>query len=329
MRFHRLLALFFTLAVPVFAVPSKLYLTDQFGGISNNIVGGSSGMPIVPGSSNIVSFAGATAPVNGTTGDNFAAKGSLYFAIDTGIAYRNTGTITAPVWAAIPSGGAVTVLTTPITGFVSGAGTLSASDTILSAFNKLSGNTQNLPVISNVLTGFVSGAGTVAASDTILQGFNKLVGNTQNLAVINNVLTGYVSGAGTISASDSVLSAIQKLNGNVGVYSESSPSLTFDHSVGAKTAKVKQVGNLVSVTVPAGAISDGAGTVCASTALAAGYRPAYAVTFSILVIDNGTTRKAGQVVIGTDGVLTLSVLGTGFTNAAAAGWDAFAISYAL
>lgn len=248
MRFLSWITLTFCLAMTAHAAPSQMRLTNQFGEISNNIVTGSA-MPIVQGSSNIVSFAGSTAPVDGTTGDNFAAKGSLYFAIDTGVAYRNTGTITAPVWAAIPTGGASSVLTTPLTGFSATSGSLSASDTILQAFNKLNGN--------------------------------------------------------------------------------ASPSLTFDHSVGAKTVKVITTGNLVSLTVPAGAFADGLGTAVASTALAAGFRPAYAVTASIVVINNGTTRAAGQVVVGTDGILTLSVLGTGFTNAAAGGWDAFSISYSL
>lgn len=69
-------------------------------------------------------------------------------------------------------------------------------------------------ITGKALTGFSAGAGTVSATDTILQGFNKLAGNTQNLPVISNVLTGYTSAPGTISASDSILSAIQKLNGN-------------------------------------------------------------------------------------------------------------------
>jgi hypothetical protein len=47
------------------------------------------------------------------------------------------------------------------------------------------------------------------------------------------------------------------------------------------------------------------------------------------VIDNGTTRKAGQFVVGTDGIITFSVLGTGFTNSAAGGWDAVGVSYSL
>lgn len=227
--------------------PTQMVLRNQYGEVSLNYVQGLAGMPIVPGSGNIVSFAGATAPVDGTTGDNFAAKGSLYIAKDTGAIYVNTGTITAPVWTAI--------------------GTMSTS---------------------TLLTGYVFAPGAVASTDTILQAFDKL--------------------------------------GPV----EAAPSLTFDHSVGAKTITVRQVGKLVNVRIPSGAISDGLGTVCATTAgLASGFRPAAAVTFAALVIDNGTTRKAGQLVVGSDGVLTFSVLGTGFTNAAAAGWDSIAVSYPI
>jgi len=114
-----------------------------------------------------------------------------------------------------------------------------------------------------------------------------------------------------------------------GDYVEATSSLTFDHSVGAKTVTVRKIGKIVHLNIPAAAITDGLGTVCASTALPTAYRPAAAITFPVLVIDNGTTRKAGQVVLGTNGVLTFSVLGAGFTNAAAAGWDACSVSYGL
>src|SRR5687768_11276531 len=99
-----------------------------------------------------------------------------------------------------------------LTGFSSGAGTVSAADTVLQGFNKLVGNTQNLSVIANVLTGFSSGAGTVSAADTVLGALQKLTGNTQNLSVLANVLTGFSSGAGTVSSSDTILGAIQKID---------------------------------------------------------------------------------------------------------------------
>lgn len=91
----------------------------------------------------------------------------------------------------------------------------------------------NAPVIAKVLTGYVSGAGTVSATDSILAAIQKLNGNDAtnanltgdvtsvgnattltNAPVIAKVLTGYTSGAGTVAATDSILAAIQKLNGN-------------------------------------------------------------------------------------------------------------------
>lgn len=134
---------------------------------------------------------------------------------------------------------------------------------------------------------------------------------------LGQVLTGLVAAAGDVTAADTILTAFNKLAGNFAV---SAPSLTFDHSVGALVCSTRLAGHL---------IADGAGTVCASTALAAGLRPPAAVTFPVVVIDAGATRTIGQVVIGADGIVTFSVLGAGFTNALAAGWDACSVTYAL
>lgn len=49
----------------------------------------------------IVIAASATAPVNGTTLDNVAGKGSLVVALDTGVWYSNTGTITDSTWTVV------------------------------------------------------------------------------------------------------------------------------------------------------------------------------------------------------------------------------------
>lgn len=87
--------------------------------------------------SDVCIFSGATAPVNGTTGDNFAGPGSLYIARDTGALYQQTSLITTPVWAILAAG---SPLSTSLTGLSAIAGTISASDTILSAFNKVAGN---------------------------------------------------------------------------------------------------------------------------------------------------------------------------------------------
>lgn len=138
------------------------------------------------------------------------------------------------------------VLDTVLSGYVSGAGTVSASDTILQAIQKLNGNTvalttssvaegsnlyfTNARAIAATLTGYVSGAGSISSSDTILGAIQKLNGNiagltTTNVAegsnlyfttarVLATAITGYSSGAGTVASTDTILQAINKLNGN-------------------------------------------------------------------------------------------------------------------
>lgn len=71
-------------------------------------------------------------------------------------------------------------------------------------------------------TGFVSGAGTVAATDTVLQAIQKLSGNSQNLPVISNLLSGFSAGAGVCSAADSIKVCMQKLAGNVAAHQANS-----------------------------------------------------------------------------------------------------------
>ncbi len=84
----------------------------------------------------------------------------------------------------------------------------------------------NAAVIGKLLTGYVSGAGTVASTDTILQGFNKLNGNVAattsvanaalpsasftDAAVTGKLLTGFSASTGTVASTDSILVAFQK-----------------------------------------------------------------------------------------------------------------------
>ncbi len=176
------------------ASPSLLIMKNQFGEQSSNTITG----PTLPlaGSANVVVMTGATAPVNSTTGAGIAAKGSLYIAQDTGVLYQNTNNKTSPTWANA-SGSA---LAATLSGFSAAAGTVSSADTVLVAFNKLVGNTQNLTVIGNVLTAYSAGAGTVTSSDSVLGAFQKLGGNTTQLK--NGTFTPApetVSGAGAIS----------------------------------------------------------------------------------------------------------------------------------
>jgi hypothetical protein len=51
----------------------------------------------------VVFMNAAGVPTNGTTGANFAGKGSLYVNITTGILYINTGTLASPTWTVVGS----------------------------------------------------------------------------------------------------------------------------------------------------------------------------------------------------------------------------------
>ena len=51
----------------------------------------------------VVFMNAAGVPSNGSTGANFAGKGSLYVNITTGILYINTGTLASPTWTVVGS----------------------------------------------------------------------------------------------------------------------------------------------------------------------------------------------------------------------------------
>ena len=103
-----------------------------------------------------------------------------------------------------------------LTGYVSGAGTITSTDSVLSAIEKLDGNTA--AITGSYVSSFNSrtGAVTPGSSDyttsQVAEGSNLYFTNARAIA---STLTGYTSGAGTISSSDTILTAIQKLNGNI------------------------------------------------------------------------------------------------------------------
>lgn len=109
------------------------------------------------------------------------------------------------------------VIGATLTGYTSGAGTLSSSDTVLQAIQKLNGNIAGAGAVTSVFgrTGVVVAAANdytfaqLASKPTTLSGYSIAATD-----VTAQVLTGYTSGAGTVSGTDSILAAIQKLNGN-------------------------------------------------------------------------------------------------------------------
>lgn len=89
-------------------------------------------------------------------------------------------------------------------------------------------------ITSTVLTGFVSGAGSVTNADTIETSIEKLDGNVK--AVASTVLSGFVSAAGTVTSSDTIESAIEKIDGNTNTLGAKYVRTTRFVSLGAGTS---------------------------------------------------------------------------------------------
>jgi hypothetical protein len=171
-----------------------------------------------------------------------------------------------------------TVIDKVLTGYVSAAGAIAATDNILEAIQKLDGNNAtnaNLTgmvtsvgnattVVTNAnLTSGVTSVGNVATviTNANLTGEVTSTGNATvvpNATVIGKVLTGYTPGAGVVAATDTILQSIQKLDGNSTTISNLTGMVT---SVGNATTVVTNanltgvitsVGNATSITSQTG-----------------------------------------------------------------------------
>lgn len=195
------------------------------------------------GVTSVNSLTGALTIVTGTSGTDFNINSTgttITLELPTASAL-NRGALSSTDWSTFNGKQATGNYITALTGEVTASGPGSVSATV-----------SNAAVIAKVLTGYVSGAGTVSATDSILSAIQKLNGNAAalvtgvssvfgrtgavvatsgdyttaqvtesgnlyftNARAIASTLTGYTSGAGTITSSDSILTAIQKLNGNI------------------------------------------------------------------------------------------------------------------
>lgn len=175
----------------------------------------------------------------------------------------------------------------------------------------------NSAVIGKVLTGYTSGAGTVSATDTILQAIQKLNGNDAtnanltgdvtsvgnattltNAPVIAKVLTGYSAGAGTVAATDSILQAFQKLGGLVDNAAWTTFSPTFTSSTGTATTsgRYKLIGKTCHATLTMTFTSGVTGNVSLSLPVAATASATQAVVGRELVTTGKTV--AGDIAAG-------------------------------
>ena len=170
-------------------------------------------------------------------------------------------TIKAQAAAALPSASLTDAAITGklITGFVSGAGSVSAADTILEAINKLDGNVAAKEASDASLTSI---AGLTYVSDSFIKltaedtyavrtiaevksdlslgtaaytAATAYATSTQgstadsalpsasftDAAVSGKLITGFVSGAGAVAATDTILEAVNKLDGNIALKANS------------------------------------------------------------------------------------------------------------
>ena len=149
--------------------------------------------------------------------------------------------------AGVTSISAATVTGKLITGYVSGAGTVAATDTILQAIQKLNGN--DILKQSSTLTSahILVGNGSNVATDVAMTGdvaiTNAGVTSISAATVTGKLITGYVSGSGTVAATDSILQAIQKLNGNALLLAPlASPTFTGDVNVSTGNLLISTIG---------------------------------------------------------------------------------------
>ena len=160
--------------------------------------------------------------------------------------------LTGEVTASGPGGGGSATATVTnsavigkvLTGFTSGAGSVTASDSILAAVQKLDGNIAAKQASGNyitALTGDVTASGPGSSSATVT-----------NSAVIGKVLTGFASGAGTVAGTDSILQAIQKLDGNDGTKAAKGANSDITSLSGLSTALSIGQGGTGQTTATAG-----------------------------------------------------------------------------
>lgn len=215
-----------------------------------------SASPTLTGTPTLPSGTIATTQITGNNSTAIATTAFVTAAVSGGTTTNFTGSLAGEVTGTQSATvvGNAAVIGKVLTGYTSGAGTVTATDNILQAVQKINGNdVLKAPLASPTLTGIplaptaIAGTNTTQIASTafvntaISSGSaasfsGSLAGEvtgTQsatvvgNAAVIGKVLTGYTSGAGTVLITDNILQAIQKINGNDALKAPlASPTLT-------------------------------------------------------------------------------------------------------
>ena len=211
-----------TLVTPALGTPSAL--------VGTNITGTASGLTAGNVTTNANLTGAVTSTGNATVLGSFSSAslaGALTDETGTGSAvFATSPTLVTPALGT-PSALVGTNITGTASGLTAGNVTTNANLTgdVTSVGNATT--LTNAPVIAKVLTGYVSGAGTVAATDSILQAIQKLNGNDATNANLTGAVTsvGNATSLGSFTSSQ-LLGALTDETGTGAAVFATSPSLT-------------------------------------------------------------------------------------------------------
>jgi hypothetical protein len=176
--------------------------------------------------------------------------GALVFATSPVLVTPNLGTPSALVGTNISGTGASftagTVTNPNLTGEVTTSG--------------LTATVTNSAVIGKVITGYVSGAGTVAATDTILQAIQKLNGNAggggpadagtlTGATLASNVLASSLTSVGTLANLTVTNTIVGSVNGNAATATSATSATTAGTVTTAAQTNITSVGTLTGLTL--------------------------------------------------------------------------------
>jgi hypothetical protein len=210
-----------TLVTPALGTPSAL--------VGTNITGTASGLTAGNVTTNANLTGAVTSTGNATSLGSFSSANLLAALTDetgTGSAvFATSPTLVTPALGT-PSALVGTNITGTASGLTAGNVTTNANLTgdVTSVGNATT--LTNAPVIAKVLTGYVSGAGTVAATDSILQAIQKLNGNDATNANLTGAVTsvGNATSLGSFTSAN-LLGALTDETGTGSAVFATSPTL--------------------------------------------------------------------------------------------------------
>ena len=162
----------------------------------------------------------------GTSNEYYHSTLTEYTGTGTGVFVRATNPILVTPALGTPSALVGTNITGTATAFTASNVTTNANLTgdVTSVGNATT--LTNAPVIAKVLTGYVSGAGTVAATDSILQAIQKLNGNDATNANLTGGVTS-VGNAATVVTNANLTGVITSVGNATSIASQTGTGTTF------------------------------------------------------------------------------------------------------